>query len=100
MILGTVIASVVGSDKDPAYVGKSLFWIQADAGFGDLEQAYLAVDTVQAGVGDRVLVFCEGTHAPKLLNQSEDVRSIRSWIVGIVDRIDPISVSGDSRAAA
>ena len=47
----------------------------------------MAVDRVQAGAGDTVVVLTEGTGARQILKLG-DIVPIRSMIVGIVDAID------------
>ena len=46
----------------------------------------VAVDTVQAGLGDRVLVIDEGGSAGVILGMSS--QPIRTVVAGVVDRID------------
>ena len=48
--------------------------------------SFLAVDRVQAGVGDTVLVNQEGNGARQLLKMGQQV-PIRSLIVGVVDEV-------------
>ena len=48
--------------------------------------SFLAVDDVQAGPGDVVLVMQEGNGVRQLLQMGSQV-PIRSLIVGIVDRV-------------
>jgi ethanolamine utilization protein EutN len=46
----------------------------------------LAVDQVQSGVGDLVLVVTEGNSARQIFKQK--ILPIRSVIVGVVDAVD------------
>jgi microcompartment protein CcmK/EutM len=46
----------------------------------------IAVDTVDAGVGDRVLVLDEGNGARQVFGSSD--APVRSVIVGIVDAVE------------
>ncbi len=48
----------------------------------------IAVDMVQAGVGDRVLVLDEGNSARQIVDR-EPMGAIRAVIVGIVDEVAP-----------
>ena len=50
-------------------------------------ESFLAVDQVQAGAGERVLVMREGNGVRQLLNLGQQV-PIRSLIVGIVDDVE------------
>ncbi len=76
------------SVKHPQYAGRTLFVVQPfdDAG-ADVGPSFVAVDNVQAGIGDRVLVLTEGTGIRQILKAGDQV-PIRSLIVGIVDAVD------------
>jgi microcompartment protein CcmK/EutM len=74
--------------KHPAFAGKSLFVVQPIDEVGkDVGASFVAVDQVQAGIGDRVLVLTEGNGARQILKQG-DIVPIRSVIVGIVDHVE------------
>ena len=83
MRLARVLGSVVGAAHHPAYDGKKLLCVKPEAGGA----AFLAVDTVQAGQGDRVLVLTEGNGTRQILEQG-DIVPIRSTIVGVVDAVE------------
>ena len=82
MKLCRVAGSVVATVHHPAYDGLKLLIVQPVDG-GD---SFLAVDRVQAGVGDVVLVNQEGNGTRQLLKLGQQV-PIRSLIVGIVDAV-------------
>lgn len=83
-MVGPMWASV----KHPAYQGHPLFVVQPiDEAGADTGTSFVALDHVQAGVGDRVLVLTEGTGARQILKQG-DIVPIRSVIVGIVDQVE------------
>lgn len=74
--------------KHPAYAGKALFVVQPiDEKGADTGASFIAVDTVQAGAGDRVIVLTEGNGVRQILKQG-DIVPIRSVIVGIVDAVE------------
>jgi ethanolamine utilization protein EutN len=74
--------------KHPAFAGHPLFVVQPlDANGKDAGASFVAIDRVQAGAGDKVIVLTEGTVVRQLLQQGDQV-PIRSAIVGIVDRFD------------
>ena len=76
------------SVKHPAFHGHPLFVVQPiDEKGGDVGASFVALDHVQAGVGDTVLVLTEGTGARQILKQG-DIVPIRSVIVGIVDHVE------------
>ena len=87
MKLCRVLGSVVATAKHPVFHGKSLLIVQPiDAGGADTGASFLAVDQVQAGPGDRVLVMSEGNGVRQILQLGSQV-PIRSLIVGIVDHV-------------
>ncbi len=88
MRLCRVIGNVVATVKHPAYIGQKLMIVQPVEPDGrDTGASFLAVDTVQAGPGDRVLVMSEGSGVRQILQIGDRV-PIRSLIVGIVDQVD------------
>jgi len=86
MIVGRVVASVVSSKKHPHYVGHKLLMVRPLDARGKAK-ALLAVDGVQAGMGDLVLVVDEGGSARSVLVDEAAV-TIRTAVCGIIDRID------------
>ncbi len=87
MILGKIIGTVVSTVKHPEYRGLKLLVVQpinpAGAAAGE---SFLAVDDVQAGVGDTVLAIREGNGARQIFKRKDF--PIRAVIVGIVDEVD------------
>jgi ethanolamine utilization protein EutN len=84
MKLCRVEGNVVASVHHPVYDGQKLMIVVPVDGSGD---SFLAVDRVQAGVGDLVIVNQEGNGNRQLLKMGANV-PIRSLIVGIVDDVD------------
>ena len=82
MKLCRVEGNVVATVHHPVYDGQKLLIVTPVDG-GD---SFLAVDRVQAGVGDTVLVNQEGNGTRQLLKLGAQV-PIRSLIVGIVDDV-------------
>lgn len=88
MILGTVVASVVATEKHPHYRGQKLLMVQPIDPFGlPKGKPLLAIDGVQAGIGDKVLVVDEGGSARSVIGEDKAV-TVRTAICGIVDRVD------------
>jgi len=88
MRLCRVVGNVVATVKHPMYHGQPLMIVQPiDARGRDVGASFLAVDRVQAGPGDHVIVLTEGTGVRQILQLGTQV-PIRSLIVGIVDAID------------
>jgi len=87
VILCRITGNAVSTVKHPVYVGKTVLTcqpVQAD-GVTRRGHAFLAVDSVQAGEGDLVLVAREGNAARQVLGGSED--PFHAVILGIVDDI-------------
>ena len=92
MTLARVIGTVVSTVKHPKYKGLKLLVVQPVNEEGcPSDPSFLAVDTVQAGVGDYVLVITEGNGARQIFR--EKVLPIRSVIVGVVDEVHSVRVS-------
>lgn len=88
MRLCRVVGNVVATVKHPMYHGQPLMVVQPiDAHGRDVGASFLAVDRVQAGPGDHVIVLTEGTGVRQILELGAQV-PIRSLIVGIVDAVD------------
>ena len=88
MKLCRVLGTVVATAKHPAYLGRTLLVVEPlDEAGAAAGPSYLAVDVVQAGVGDTVLVASEGNAARQVLKIG-DILPVRSVVVGVVDRVD------------
>lgn len=98
MILGKVMGTVVSTVKHPEYVGHKLLIVQpVDCAGAPAGESFLAVDDVQAGVGDTVLAIREGNGARQIFHKTDF--PIRAVIVGIVDEIN-VPQSGISQGGA
>lgn len=82
-----VVGPLWASVKHPAFAGHPLFVVQPlDETGADTGASFVAIDHVQAGPGDKVIVLTEGNGVRQILNQG-DKTPIRSIIVGIVDAV-------------
>jgi len=91
MYIGKVYATVVATIKHPTFDGHKLLLVDRLNLDGTVTGAYdVCVDSVQAGVGDTVLVMDEGTGARQILGQQPlpGQGAVRAVIAGIVDRVD------------
>lgn len=87
MTLCEVIGPVVSTIKHPTYRGTKLLAVQpVDPDGSPVGASFLAVDRVQAGEGDTVLVMREGNGVRQLFQL--ELLPIRSVIVAVVDQID------------
>ncbi len=99
MRLCKVIGSVTAAVKHPTYAAHPLMIVQplhattrAETG-----SSFLAIDTVQAGPGDEVLILTEGSGVRQILKTEPTNSPIRSVIVGIVDAV---SIDEDTTEAS
>ena len=82
-----VVGEVVSTHKNPHLAGHKLLVVQPLRLDGEPDGADLvAVDAVDAGAGETVLVMREGGSA-RLALGDEDI-PVQAVIVGVVDRID------------
>jgi microcompartment protein CcmK/EutM len=87
MYIGRVSGTVVATIKDELFEGHKLLLVDKLNLAGEPTPKYdIAVDMVQAGVGDLVLVLDEGNSARQILDR-EPMGAIRAVIVGIVDEV-------------
>ena len=87
MHIGRVSGTVVATIKDRVFEGRKLLIVDHLTPEGEPTGHYwIAVDDVQAGVGDIVMVIDEGNSARQVVGM--DPAPIRAVVVGIVDEID------------
>jgi len=87
MILAKVLARVVSSAKSDRLPHRAMLSVEPLTGFGD-GTPLIAIDSVQAGPGDTVLILQEGTGARQaLFEEPKDPLPAQTVIVGIVDDI-------------
>jgi microcompartment protein CcmK/EutM len=87
MILSKVIGTLVATQKNKALREQKLLIVQPIDLDGKLiGRDLIAIDEVDAGVGDTVLVMQEGTGARQILKR-EDI-PVHSVVVAVVDGID------------
>jgi len=86
VILAKVVGTVVATRKDPRLVSNKLMVVRPVDPRGKAEGSYLvAVDTVDAGVGETVLIV-SGSSA-RMASGMKDC-PIDAAIVGIIDTVD------------
>ena len=87
MILGRVVGQAVSTHKRPQFTGATLLLVQPETPQGVATgTTLLAVDSVGAGVSERVLVVIEGRAAAEALGRKG--APVDAAIVGIVDHVD------------
>jgi microcompartment protein CcmK/EutM len=86
VLLGKIVGTVVATRKDPRLVSNKLLVVRPIDPHGKAEGNYLvAVDTVDAGVGETVLVV-SGSSA-RMASGLKDC-PVDAAIVGIIDHIE------------
>ena len=90
MILGKVCGAIHSTINHKFYDNKKLLVVDKL----DLEKKptgnyLIAVDSVDAGMGETVLVIAEGNSARQVVD--DKVAPIRSIIVGVIDDVDVIN---------
>jgi ethanolamine utilization protein EutN len=85
--IGRVSGTVVATIKNELFQGRKLLVVDKLNLQGKPTGRYdIAVDMVQAGVGDLVVVLDEGNSARQIVSREPD-GAIRALIVGIVDQV-------------
>lgn len=88
VLLARVVGTLVATRKHARFEATKLLLVQpTDPDGSPRGPSLLAVDTVGAGVGERVLVVVEGKAAGMALGKGPE-SPVDAAIVGIIDRID------------
>ncbi|MFN2183609.1 MAG: EutN/CcmL family microcompartment protein [Anaerolineae bacterium] len=87
MYIGRVSGTVVATIKNELFESRKLLVVDRLDLDGKATPKYdIAVDMVQAGVGDVVLVLDEGNSARQIVDR-EPLGAIRAVVVGVVDEV-------------
>lgn len=87
MIIGRVVGTVVASQKRPQFEGAKLLLVQPETPQGVATGVtLLAIDSVGAGVSERVLLVLEGRAAGEALGKK--LAPVDAAIIGIVDQLE------------
>lgn len=87
MYLGTVVGEVVSTHKNERLVGKRLLLVQRlTLAMKPEGVETIALDVVDSGIGDNVLVVQEGSSARKIFD--DQWLPVQAVIVGVLDRVD------------
>ena len=88
MLIARVIGEVVATHKHPTHQDRKALLVQPlDLDGADMGAAMIALDAVDAGIGDRVLVTTEGFSAMTSVGRGRQA-PIDSAVIGVVDRVD------------
>lgn len=87
MMLGKVIGSITATIRHPFFKGRRMLSVELFNAQGKpLNDYVVAIDTVDAGPGDHVLMVDEGTSARQIIKDKD--APLRTVIVGIVDAVE------------
>ena len=87
MILAKVLGQVIATQKEPTHEGKKILLVQAlSLTLEPTGDPFVALDAVDAGVGDRVLAVQEGFSAMTAVGHAE--APIDAAVIGVVDRVE------------
>ena len=90
MLIARVVGNVVATQKNAKLEGAKLMLVQPlGLDGGPRGGTVLAIDSVDAGVGDRVLVVQDGKAAQQALGRG--MAAVDAAIVGVVDTWDVVS---------
>ena len=93
MLIARVIGEVVSTQKHPSHEGRKILLVQPlNLDGTDRGDAVVALDAVDAGIGDKVLLVTEGFSAMTSVDRPQS--PIDMAVVGFLDRVD---IVGDVR---
>jgi len=95
MKLARVTGNVIATVKHPALAAQRLLLVEDEGADGRPNgKPRLALDRVDAGEGDRVLVLDEGNGAAQVLSRARG--PVRTVIVGVVDEVESFASGGST----
>ena len=87
MLIGRVIGDVVATQKDASHRGRKILVVQPlQLDGSDRGEPVLALDAVDAGVGDRVLLATEGFSAMTAVGRPHS--PIDMAVIGVIDAVE------------
>jgi microcompartment protein CcmK/EutM len=87
MLIGRVIGDVVASQKVASHEGRKILVVQPLQLDGtDRGDPFLALDSVGAGIGERVLLTTEGFSAMTTVGRPNS--PIDCAVIGVIDSVD------------
>ncbi len=86
MLIGRVVGDVVATQKAPSHEARKILIVQPlNLDGTDRGEVVLALDAVDAGLGDRVLVVTEGWSAMTAVEREH--APIDMAVVGVIDAV-------------
>lgn len=87
MLIGRVIGDVVATEKHKSHHGRKALLVQPlNLDGTDRGDAVVALDSADAGIGDKVLLITEGFSAMTSVGRPES--PIDMAVIGVIDRVD------------
>jgi len=87
MLIGRVIGDVVATQKAPSHEGRKILLVQPlHLDGSDRGEPLLALDAVDAGAGEKVLVTTEGFSAMTSVGRPNS--PIDSAVIGVIDHVE------------
>ncbi len=87
MLIARIIGEVVATQKDASHEGRKALLVQPlNLDGTDRGDAVVALDAVNAGIGDRVLLVTEGYSA--MTSVGRPGSAIDMAVIGIIDHVD------------
>ncbi len=87
MLIGRVIGDVVATQKAPSHEGRKILVVQPlNLDGSDRGEAVLALDAVDAGIGERVLLATEGFSAMTAVGRPNS--PIDMAVIGVIDTVE------------
>ncbi len=85
-MLARVVGHVVATQKDPSHAGRKILRVQpVDIAGMDAGESLLALDSLDAGIGDKVVITQDGWSAGKAIHRPG--ATVDAAVIGIVDTI-------------
>jgi ethanolamine utilization protein EutN len=86
MLIARVIGDVVATQKDASHIGRKILVVQPlNLDGSDRGEAVLALDAVDAGIGERVLLSAEGFSAMTAVGRPNS--PIDTAVIGVIDEV-------------
>jgi ethanolamine utilization protein EutN len=87
VLIGRVVGNLVATQKNAKLEGTKLLLVQPLDLLGEPRgSAVLAIDGVDAGVGDRVLLIQDGRSAQLVLGRG--IAAVDAAVIGVVDQVE------------
>lgn len=87
MLIARVIGEMVATHKHQSHIGRKALMVQPlNLDGSDRGDAVIALDAVDAGIGDRVLLVTEGFSAMTSVGRPQS--PIDMAVIGVIDSVD------------